>query len=142
MCDLDFTSNQDHEYKQLNMSMIVCMGAKLMLVTTLVTSDAVDVGDHVGDQLDKLGQYVPPTPSAFNAKSMIICDTRYKEYAILRSDHLNTTSGPFHIKVCWIVGKKAALRRGIRLEFLWWWLVVGPMVGPAISCHRLRFIFV
>ena len=73
---------------------------------------------------------------------MIICDTRYEGYAILRSDHLNTTSGPFHIKVCWIVGKKAAERRGIRLEFLWWWLVVGPMVGPAISCHRLRFIFV
>ena len=60
MCDLDFTSNQDHAYEQLNMSMIVCMGAKLMLVTTLVTSDAVDAGGCIGDQLDKLGQYVPP----------------------------------------------------------------------------------
>ena len=48
MCDLDFTSNHDLGYEQLNMSMIVSMGAKLMLVTTLVTGDA---GDRIGDQL-------------------------------------------------------------------------------------------
>ena len=142
MCDLDFTSNHDLGYEQLNMSMIVSMGAKLMLVTGDAgdAGNAGNAGDHIGDQLDKLNQYVPPIPSASTAKSMIICE--YDEYAISRSDHLNTRSGPFHIKVCWIVGKKAAEQRGIRLEFLWWWLVVGPMVGPAISCHRLRFIFV
>ena len=61
MRDLDFISSHDLGYKQLNMSMIVSMGVKLMLVTTLVTSGAVDAGDCIGDQLDKLGQYVSPT---------------------------------------------------------------------------------